>query len=100
MGKAAKFKKIRRIASQLPVINTKSVIGSVVDGSELIKSGIKEVEGKKVDPELNYRKKQSVSIPLNHNKKMKKLYNMGGVAGVNMYIKAVQQYQQKKAKGK
>lgn len=97
MGKAAKLKKIRRLASQMPVINTKGIEVSLVDGYELIAKGIKEVDGKPVDPKGNYKEKKKVLVPINHNKKMKKLYNMGGIAGVKMYVSAVQQYQQKKA---
>jgi len=88
MGKKAKLKKIRRIASQLPVINKRVVIGEIISGEDLIKDGVKEIEGKPVDPKGQYKRKKVVRGILNHNKKMKQLYNKGGVPMVNGYINA------------
>lgn len=93
MGKASKLKKIRRIALQMPVINTHRIVGEKVSGHDVLESGVKEVEGKPVDHRLNYRKKKSIEVPLNHNKNMKRLYNKLGVNAVQGYINAVIQYQ-------
>lgn len=95
MGKKSKFKKIRRIASQLPVINQRRVVGERVSGEELIKEGVKEVQGKPVQPLDQYKKKKVVVGFLNHNRKMKQLFNKGGAPLVNSYIKAVMAYSKK-----
>lgn len=100
MGKKAKFKQIRRIASAMPVINTRHIQGNVVTGGELIDKGIKEVKGNPVEYEKNYKEKKVVPSPLNHKRKMKKLYYMNGMNGVRMYMDAVKQYSQKKLAGK
>jgi hypothetical protein len=98
MGKKAKLKKIRRIASQLPVVKTKAFIGEKVTGADLEKEGVKEVEGKPVEILANYRKKKTVIVPLNHNRKMKQLYNRMGVGGVNAYISAVMRHAKQSGK--
>lgn len=92
MGKKSKLKKIRRIASQMPVINVNHIQGSAVNGSELLKRGVKEVAGKPVENLHTYREKKAVPVPVNHNRQMKKLYNKHGVAGVRMYAQAVQRF--------
>lgn len=92
MGKKSKFKQIRRLANQMPVIHTQAVKGSVVKGYEILKEGMKEVDGKPIDAYGNYKKKQIIAAPLNHNRKMKKLYNQYGPAGVGMYINAVNRH--------
>lgn len=92
MGKAAKFKKLRKLAAQLPIITTKAVIGRKVTGAELLKRGITEVNGRKVAEESNYTgwtEKRTVQVPLNHNKKMKQFYNKFGMEGVKGYVAAV-----------
>lgn len=92
MGKKSKLKKIRRIASQLPVIKTYRVKGERMKGEELMTHGVKEVEEKPVDANAIYKKKTVIEVPLNHNRKMKQLYNQYGAAGVNGYIQAVQRH--------
>jgi hypothetical protein len=92
MGKKAKFKKLRKLAEQMPQLQVKQVLGERVTGSELYKSGIEEVEGKPIDVDGTYRKKQVVNAPLNHHRKMKQLYNQYGAAGVGMYVNAINRY--------
>jgi hypothetical protein len=92
MGKKAKLKKIRRMASQMPVINVGHVQGSTVHGGELLKRGVKEVEGKPVGNLQNYREKKVVPQAVNHNRQMKRLYNQQGVKGVIMYAQAVKRF--------
>lgn len=92
MGKKAKFKKIRRLASQMPEIPIKHVRGTVVSGMDAIKQGIKEIEGRPVEQLKSYRKKEVVPATLNHNRKMKQLYNKHGLLGVVMYRNAVNRY--------
>lgn len=92
MGKKAKLKKIRRLASQMPVINVQHVQGAPVDGATLIKRGVKEVQGKPVQNLETYREKKAVPVAVNHNRQMKKLYNKHGLGGVAMYAQAVQRF--------
>jgi hypothetical protein len=71
-----------------------------VSGAELLKSGITEVEGKKVNEDKNYkgyRKKQVFGVPLNHNRKMKDIYNKQGISGVRGYVAAVIDYSKKQS---
>lgn len=92
MGKKSSFKKIRKLAEQMPVIQTRQVIVERVSGAELIKRGIEEVDGNKVDIDIDYREKKVISVPINHNRKMKKLYNKYGVLGVGAYVSQVKRF--------
>src|SRR5918993_622936 len=92
MGKKAKFKKFRKIASELPAITKASVVGEQVLGSELIANGVTEINGKKVNPKQFYRKKSTVRTPLDHTKHMKRLYNQQGEKGVQNYLNAVHDF--------
>jgi hypothetical protein len=98
MGKKSKIKQIRRIASQMPVINQKKIVKELVPGSEAIKSGVKEVDGKPVDEHRFYEKKYAVAVPVNHNRQMKKLYNKMGGKGVGLYMSAVQKFSEQNTK--
>lgn len=96
MGKKAKLKKIRRLANSMPVIQTKVIKGSIIKGEEILASAPAgmdtKVNGEPVKADSIYRKKEIVTQALNHNRKMKKLYNQYGPAGVGMYINAVNRY--------
>lgn len=78
MGKAAKFKKLRKLASQLPAINTRQVIGEIVHGYQLKE---KEVGGHKVVPAALYKRKEVIEVPLNHNRHLKEAYKKAGMQG-------------------
>lgn len=102
MGKKSKFKKIRRLASELPKMTRASEKVEQVSGAEVIASGVKEINGAPVNPNGHYRKKQPVRAPLNHNKHMKRLYYQQGEKGVQNYVNAVHEFvaqkqQEKKA---
>lgn len=93
MGKKAAFKKIRRLASAMPVINNKAITGvEIIYGDEVLKSGIKEVGGEPVLLDKKYKKKIVGDVPINHNRNMKKQYYKNGVSGVNSYVQAVQRF--------
>lgn len=99
MGKKSKLKKIRRLASQMPIINVNHMQGSRVDGATLLKEGVEKVGDKPVENLQIYRKKAIIKKPVNHNRQMKKLYNKHGIAGVNSYAMAVVRHvQAQKAK--
>jgi pyocin large subunit-like protein len=86
MGKKAKFKKIRKIASQMPVIHPTID----VSGKDVLIAGIKEIKGKPVEANATYEIAQPT--PINHNRRMKKLYNEYGVNGVRAYINSINQF--------
>jgi hypothetical protein len=92
MGKASKFKKIRKAAAQLPKLQRMAKIGSAVDASELIEQGISTVNDEPVLPGKKYRKVQSVPVQMNHNKIMKRAYNKYGKSGVIGYIQQVNNF--------
>jgi hypothetical protein len=92
MGKKAKFKKLRRLASEMPVINVGQVVGERISGAELYKSGVEKVEDKPVNPHATYTKKKVIEKPLNHTRQMKRMYNKHGLVGVMGYVQAVQRF--------
>lgn len=89
MGKAAKFKKLRRLASHLPAINRKQVIGEIVHGYQLKE---KEVDGREVVPAALYKRKKVIEVPLNHNRHLKNAYKKAGMQGAAQYANAVAAY--------
>lgn len=92
MGKAAKIKAMRKVARQLPVLNKTIAVGQRVLGKELIYEGIEEVEGKAVVGDKNYRRMIPMEVELNHERKMKELYNKFGLQAVINYANAVINY--------
>lgn len=75
MGKKARLKQIRKIASQLPVIKIPVVKGSIVDTD----NGL-------------MRKKELGEAFVNHNRRMKSFYNQYGVMGVVGYVNSVKRF--------
>jgi hypothetical protein len=98
MGKAAKFKKLRKLANQLPVLHTRRVIGEKVMGNDLEDREIPE--GMEVDPRLYYRRKKVVEVPLNYNRKLKDAYKKAGMKGAEMYASSVVNFVNSKLKAK
>lgn len=90
MGKKSKYKQMRKIASALPVMQTKGIEVSQVKGDELLKRGVVELsDGTPVYFNEVYKEKKQVPIAMNHYRKMKNIYNSHSAAHVNGYIKAV-----------
>jgi hypothetical protein len=89
MGKKSTFKKLRRLANELPAINIKVVQGESVKGSELYKQGVTEVQGEPVMSARTYSRKKVVEKPHNHYRRMKKLYNQFGPDVISNYVQAV-----------
>lgn len=87
MGKASKFKKLRKAAKELPVINTQiAVPRDTVSGTNLIKQGLTKLRnGSTVEAGKFYRQGKVVEKPLNHNRIMKQQYNKYGFKGVATY---------------
>lgn len=90
MGKSAKFKKLRRLALQLPAIETKRVVGEKILGQDVKDTEIPE--GMKINPLLTYRRKKLVTVPLNHSRNLKRAYMKQGMQGAAMYSNAVNAY--------
>lgn len=91
MGKAAKLKRLRKAANDLPVVNRQmQVPGELVRGRELIEKGIDKLpDGTELEPSLMYRQGKIIEVPLNHYSTLKKAYNKGGNAHAGAYAKAV-----------
>lgn len=93
MGKASKFKQIRKIASQLPAMNRKAIETTVVTGKELLDRGVhKVVNGVNSESDVvsaaKYQQKKVVTVPVNHNRNLKDAYKKIGMAGVAAYTNA------------
>ena len=97
MGKKAKLKQIRRIAQILPPMQTMVKKGEIVSGQVLKNTGVSEVQGKPIELNRSYRKFEAVKQPVNHNRKMKKLYNQYGINGVKAYYNGITQMAQKQS---
>ncbi|HRN79993.1 MAG TPA: hypothetical protein PKY29_04540 [Ferruginibacter sp.] len=98
MGKSKQFKKMRRIASQLPAMNTYAHVTEVVQGTQLIAEGVTEVQGEEVKGTAKYKARKRIVVPMNHAKNMKRNYYQGGKAATQKYINAVVGYHQAKQK--
>jgi hypothetical protein len=98
MGKKSKFKKMRRLANQMPELKTTVLKGSVVDAKELMQAGVKEVDGKAIGHGKTYRKIEPVAQTVNHHRRMKKIYNKYGPDGVGAYMGAVDDFVKSKQK--
>lgn len=80
MGKSAKFKKLRKIAANLPELSVNRKQGVKIDGEKLLAQGIKTTaDGKPIDTNLQYVSQQTVQQPANYNKFLKDRYNKGGI---------------------
>jgi hypothetical protein len=91
MGRKSTLKKIKRLADTMTPL--KQIAYENVDkrGSELIAMGItKLTDGTPVDPVKKYTQHRPKEIPVNHNRKMKKLHRQYGLAGIKGYIQAVE----------
>jgi tRNA U55 pseudouridine synthase TruB len=93
MGKKSSLKKIRKLAEQMPEIMTKKEqLKGIVKGSDLLAKGVKEVQGNPVKELGVYKEKEFIKVPINHNRKMKQLYNKYGPAGVRAYANEVNRF--------
>ena len=93
MGKAAKLKQLRRLASQMPVISTGQNIHVVLKGRNIPLK--KDKDGNDIDPEKVYGGEKN--IPVNHYKKMKQNYGKAGMAGAAVYARSVKEYVKQKS---
>lgn len=92
MGKAAKFKQLRRLASQLPAIQSGQNMHVLVKGRNVPIQ--KDKYGLEIDPEKVYGGEKA--LPVNHYKKMKQNYNKAGMAGAAVYARSVVKHVEQK----
>lgn len=100
MGKAAKFKKLRKLANKLPALNTRRVVGVKISGKEAIERNMSHENGKPLDETAPYRAKKLVEVPLNYNRKLKDAYQKAGMKGAEMYANSVVNFVNSKLKSK
>lgn len=92
MGRKAKLKKIRKIAQDLPHLEVIQVQKNNLTGAELKALGVNKVDGKPVDDNVVYGRKEQVNIPMNHERNMKRMYNQFGMSGIDKYVNAANQH--------
>jgi hypothetical protein len=101
MGKKSKLKKFRKIAKTLPEVMVKKIEAEVVYGSELIEEGITETfKGIKINPKEKYRRKDTIPVPINHERMLKRAYSEGGFEGVTDYMAEANRVAEKQKKDK
>lgn len=80
------------MAAAMPELKTIRRNGVVMTGEQMIKEGIKEVNGEEINPASIYKGMKSEVVPMNHEKNMKKLYYQHGAKGVRAYIQNVENH--------
>ncbi|MEJ7611365.1 MAG: hypothetical protein WKF88_09340 [Ferruginibacter sp.] len=98
MGKASKFKKLRKLAASLPEVNTKRVIGCEVTGNEVIAQGVDEVNGVEVDENAKYHQRKTIATPMNHNRNLKRNFYRNGMDACAKYATAVVNFAEQNSK--
>jgi hypothetical protein len=93
MGKKSTYKKLRKIAEQMPVIMKPSCEVHMVKGTELIQQGHTENEQGEINPYQTYLQKMPVLIAVNHKRAIKKAFKKHGIEGIQAYAEAVDDYQ-------
>lgn len=80
-------KEIGTLAGQLlPSYYEANAIGKLT-GRQLNEQGVFEIDGKEIDPEKEYIVPGTKSFPVNHKRRMLKIYSKLGKAGIIEYIK-------------
>lgn len=90
-------KQIGRIAGNLPVIMRNSCEKHIITGQQMIEQGreVTGVNNEPVIPDRVYIDRMPVQIAINHKRAMKKLYAQYGNSGIQSYLNAVNNHQQK-----
>lgn len=88
---------------QLPRMNAHSSFKTIVSGSDLmaagkftIPSGIGLPEDH-VDPTAEYLQSNPLLVPVNHKRRMRKLFNKYGAEGLAAYVKGIDEIIQKES---
>jgi hypothetical protein len=100
MGKKSKLKAIRRIAASMPVIEGERKVTHRVMGASLIEEFNTKTlpSGTAIEPNAIYRETRKEKVEVNHERRMKLLYNRYGSVGVDAYMKAVAEYADEQSK--
>jgi hypothetical protein len=99
MGKAAKFKELRRIANSLPAMDAAGGgCTEIKKGYTCIKEGILiDLAGNPINPEIWYKFPAAERNDVNHYNALRKAYDKGGMKEVEVYCKAIEEYKSKTA---
>jgi hypothetical protein len=90
MGKKKLMKKLREVATALPVVMKNTQEYEWVKGEALIKQGqFEDQNGLPIHPEQMYKQTLPVRIATNHHRKLKKMTAQYGEIGVRAYAGAV-----------
>lgn len=89
MGKASKFKQIRKMAATMPALKILKPKSQIITGAQLIERGTTELNGDPVDPKQVYKESGKVEVSANHVNEMKRLFKKFGQRGILGYQVAV-----------
>lgn len=93
MGKQRKMKQIRKLAATFPTVMRDTVEYHYMTGKQLKEElDVHQIDGISVKDEETYRYKFPVKIAINHNRKLKRMYDKHGLVGMVAYAKAVDQH--------
>ncbi len=71
------------------------MLTTTVSGQEVLNAGINQVNNFRVISTGQYKKTSQLEVPINHNRRMKVVYNKYGKGGVNTYINLIQEFAEK-----
>jgi hypothetical protein len=91
MGRKSKIKAIKRLAANLPAMTMQAMVTTKLTGSELIETGVKEVNGEPVQYGKSYLRKAIKTVPVDHVKHMKKMYDKHKAQGIMGYVSAIRE---------
>lgn len=82
---------INNVAARLPQVMEQTSEQHFVEGWQLIEQGMYEdpATGKKIIPDVMYMQDMPVLMAVNHRRRLKERYRMGGLPAVTEYIDSV-----------
>lgn len=80
-------KEIKELAAKLPTSYYEAPAQSGVLGKELLKLDVKEFQGQPIDPKKFYTVKEDFLFPVNHNRQLRKAFELDGKNGIVEYVK-------------
>ena len=92
MGKQKHIKLIRKLAESLPPMTGQKMQGMTVTGGELIENGIEKLKDGSpviIGQLYKYGEQVAVTVQINHERQMKRLYDNGGMPAVVAYAEQV-----------
>lgn len=90
MGKQRKMKQIRKLAATFPTVMRDTVEYHYMTGKELKSElDVDQINGVPVKDDETCRYTYPVKIAINHNRKLKRMYDKHGIVGMVAYAKAV-----------